>query len=194
MDIDMMRSKSRLGHTFQTMRRSLAAVLLLIITTNCTSTATTETSFDQIFLVDTVPENNLKTIDRRLLKKWGYDGPYSEYLHFYYYLDLKGKFNPKVIKKTGDDYSALILITFDKEGNPIDEYEIAGGDCGGPSELEDKIVFCPYKKSIMISDSEFIVREIHEYTTDTINWVATERDSTEWIIQIDDKGQIKRKD
>jgi hypothetical protein len=176
------------------MRRLIFGLLILTTITNCTRTGTTETAFDQIVLEDTVSEDNLKTIDRGLLKKWGNDGPYAEYLSFYYYLDLKGKFSPKVIKKTGDDYSALILMTFDKDGNPIDEYEIAGGDCGGPSELEDKIAFCPYKKSIMISDSEFIVREIHEFTTDTINWVTTESDSIEWRIYIDDKGKIKKKD
>jgi len=174
--------------------RLLIGLLISMTIWSCSGTTTTETSFKKIVFEDTVSTDNLKLIDKGLLKRWKYDSEYSGYLNYYEYMDLNGKFTPKVIKITGDDYSALVLLTFDQDGNKIDEYEIAGGDCGGPTELEDKIEFCPYLKSTMISDNEFIVREIQEFTTDTINWVTTERDSTEWRIFIDEKGKIKKRE
>ncbi len=187
------RKYSRYGAYFLRLMRLLIGLLISVTIWGCSRTRTTETSFEPVIFDDTTSTDNLKPIDKGLLRKWKYDSEYSGYRNYYDYLDLKGKFRPKVIKITGDDYSALVLLTFDGEGNKIDEYEIAGGDCGGPTELEDKIEFCPYLKSTMVSDTEFIVREIREFTTDTINWVTTERDSTEWRILIDDNGKIKKK-
>ena len=172
--------------------RILIGLLILCALLSCSRT-TTETDFEQIIFDDTTSSDNLKPVDSGLLKKWKFDSEYRTYFKYYDYLDLGGKFQSKVIKVTGDDYSALVLLTFDNDGNLIDEHEIAGGECGGPTELADKIDLCAYLKSIMINENEFIVRQIQQYTTDTVNWVVTEKDSTEWRIFIDDKGKVKKR-
>lgn len=152
-----------------------------------------ETHVNQIVFDDTTSVDNLKPVDSLLLIKWKISRERRRYFKYFEYFHIGGKFHSEVIKVTGDDYSALVLMTFDSNGDIIDKYEIAGGDCGGPTEFVDKIDLCPYLKSVMISENEFIIRQIRQFTTDTVNWVVTEKDSTEWRILIDEKGRINKK-
>jgi hypothetical protein len=170
------------------MIRFLMLMSVFMTITGCTSKNTN--GFKEIIFEDR-GLGNLVEIDKGLVKKWYGDSTYeSRFYNYYDLVKLSGKFNPWIIKKTGDDYYALVLLTFNNEGNIIDEYEIAGTDCGGPTELEKKIEFCPYKKAIMKNENEFVIRQVQEYSTDLVNWKVTESDSTEWKIKINDFGKI----
>lgn len=109
------------------------------------------------------------------------------------YKQLDGQFKPMVVNVSGDDYFALVLYTFDANGKIISQYEISGGPCGGPTELEDKIEFCPIRTSTMISPTTFVVNNIQEFYT---NWEDRELkkpieiDSTQWRIEINELGKI----
>jgi len=161
----------------------------LIMLLLCCCSRQQEKKFESMTFDETKLPTELVKIDDKIVSAWSnkLDTNYFEYFEFKH---LDGQFNPIVIKVSGDDYSALRLLTFDDNERLISDYEISGGPCGGPTELEDKIEFCPSRISRMTSPTTFLVKTIQEFYEDWDDSKPSEVDSTQWKIEIDQHGQI----
>lgn len=133
---------------------------------------------------------NLKKVDKSTLENWGLKGYALNYRDYEYYKELDGNYRPLIVRVSGDDYFALMLYTFDEHGKILSEYEVSGGQCAGPTELADKIEYCPKRTSTMINPTTFIVKNVQEYYAEYDDEKPVEVDSTQWKIEIDPSGRI----
>jgi hypothetical protein len=173
-----------------TKSRTLHMIKLLMLITLLTSCSTQqEKKFETIEFDETKLPSDLAKISNKTVAKWSnkLDTNYFEYFN---YKELGGQFKPIVIKVSGDDYSALRLLTFDDNERLIGDYEIAGGQCGGPTELDDKIEFCAAKTGKMISPTSLIIKSVQEYYRDWNDAIPMQVDSTHWKIEINNTGLI----
>jgi hypothetical protein len=167
--------------------RKLLIGLVITLLTSCSTQH--DKRFEAIAFDETKLPNDLEKINDKTVVKWS-NKLDTNYFEYFSYKQLGGQFKPIVIKVSGDDYSALRLLTFDNSEHLIGDYEIAGGQCGGPTELEDKIEFCPKKTSKMISPTSLLLKSVQEYYRDWNDSIPMQVDSTHWKIEINNKGQI----
>lgn len=169
----------------------LLFLLIFSFAVGCSNTKSSE--FNPISFNEELLVKNLKKVDKSTLESWGLHDYALNYRNYEYYRELEGEFKPLVMRVSGDDYFALVLYTFDEQGKILSEYEISGGQCAGPTELENKIEFCSKRTSTMISPTVFIIKSVQRFYAD---WEDIETnkpveiDSTQWQIKIDPSGKI----
>lgn len=174
------RLKARRHGTYLiTEMRQIIGLFILTAILGCTTKTTKQNDFKQIYFRDTISTDKLKEIDYDQLKKWGYDTVYRRY---FYYQELGGQHKSLVIKVTGDDYHFLTLLTFDHNNKLVDDYKLSGSNCSGPD--------CPFRESVMTNENEFLVREIQEFSDDSVRWVTSKIDTTQWTIKIDQNHKV----
>jgi len=95
-----------------------------------------------------------------------------------------GDILPIVVYAGGTDYSALILITLDKNCNVVSSFILKGGDCGWP--------YCPVKHSYLNKDkiSSYILNV--SYRQDFMT-VPSTIDSISYLSKISADGKIETK-
>jgi hypothetical protein len=168
--------------------RILLIIFFVTLLASC-STHQKKKEFEVITFDEAKVPDNLGKISNKTVAGWSSKLD-TNYFEYFKYKEFDGQFKPMVIHVSGDDYFALTLLTFDENENLIADYEIAGGPCGGPTELEDKIEFCPVRTSEMVSPTTFLIKSIQEYYKDWQDSIPMQVDSTHWKIEITNKGQI----
>src|SRR5688572_23233448 len=101
--------------------RNLIVGLSIAILISCSTQQ--EKKFESIVFDETKLTPDLEKISDKTVSEWS-NKLDTSYFEYFKYKQLDGQFKPIVIKVTGDDYSALRLLTFDDNGHLIQDYEI----------------------------------------------------------------------
>jgi hypothetical protein len=121
-----------------------------------------------------------------------FESPYeAQYRKFFFVSKQKKEkeYQPIVFFVSGDDYSALTLLTVDSLGYPVDKVNIEGGNWGGPTEIGDSLMLSMEPTFSMLNGNEIIKSRstYYERLHDAYSFFI---DSIVYKSTIDRKGKI----
>lgn len=105
-----------------------------------------------------------------------------------------GNIQPVIVHVTMDDYTSYIMLLIDEEHKLTDWKEIAGGICGGPTELEDGLELCVDAYSVFEKENMFnhfrittTLPIIDSLPSDSVNII----DSLIYKVEVENTGSLK---